>query len=135
MFGALENFIREEVHFTNNVSTIVVGIEIMNQTFTLPQNLAADIERLKGVLGLDNLETTIEYLLKTAVSRERVLGVVRSYQNQQKTLRQCAEALNVELDEVIEILQEHGVVFHHDDLPQQLEVVNRLAQQMKAAQA
>lgn len=107
----------------------------MNQTFTLPQNLAADIEKLKGVLGLDNLETTIEYLLKSAVSRERVLGVVKSYQNQQKTLRQCAEALNVELDEMIEILREHGVVFQHDDLAQQLEIVNRLTQRMKAVQA
>lgn len=107
----------------------------MNQTFTLPQNLAADIEKLKGVLGLDNLETTIEYLLKSAVSRERVLGVVKSYQNQQKTLRQCAEALNVELDEMIEVLREHGVAFHHDDLSQQLEVVNRLTQRMQAAQA
>ncbi len=106
----------------------------MNQTFTLPQSLAGDIEKLKGVLGLENLDATIQYLLKTAVSRERALGVVRLYQSQQKTLRQCAEALNIELDEMIEILQEHGVAFHHDDLPQQFEVVNRLAQEMKAAQ-
>lgn len=114
---------------------MLFAVDIMNQTFTLPQNLAADIESLKGALGLDNLEATIEYLLETAVSREKALGVVRSYQNQQKTLRQCAEALHVELDEMIEILQEHGVLFHHDDMPQQLEAVNRLTQQLKSAQA
>lgn len=114
---------------------MLFAVDMMNQTFTLPQNLAADLESLKGALGLGNFEATIEYLLKTAVSRERELGVVRSYQNQQKTLRQCAEALHVELDEMIEILQEHGVLFHHDDLSQQLDVANRLAQQMKAAQA
>jgi predicted HTH domain antitoxin len=104
----------------------------MSQTFTLPKNLIDDINILKQNLGLKDVEATIKYLLKKAVVQERKFLVARLYQNRQKTLRQCANILNVELEEMIDVLNEFGIPFHHDDLQQQLETVNRLAKAIKS---
>jgi predicted HTH domain antitoxin len=105
----------------------------MNQTFTLPASLVNDVDMLKRNLGLGNLEATIKHLLKLAVAREKKILVARLYQNRQKTLRQCAEILNVELEEMIDILNELGIPFIHDDLSQQLETANKLIKEMRAA--
>jgi len=106
----------------------------MKQTFTLPSTLAADIETLKHDLGLKNLEATIRHLLQSAIAREKKHVVVRLYQKRQKTMRQCAELLNVDLEEMIDILRDFNVSFN-DDLSQQLETVNRLAREMRAKSA
>jgi energy-converting hydrogenase A subunit M len=104
----------------------------MNQTITLPQNLVSDIDALKQHLGFGDVEATTTYLLQTAIERERKLLVARYYQNRQKTMRQCAEMLNVDLEEMMDILRELGISFGHDDLPQQLETAKKLAQQMRS---
>jgi len=106
----------------------------MKQTFTLPSKLAADIETLKHDLGLKNFEATIRHLLQNAIAREKKHIVVRLYQKRQKTMRQCAELLNVDLEEMIDILREFDVSFN-DDLLQQLETVNRLTREMRAKSA
>ena len=105
----------------------------MNQTFTLPASLVNDIDMLKRNWGLDDIEATIKHLLKLAVAREKKIFVAQLYQNRQKTLRQCAEILNVELEEMMDILIELGISFGQDDLPQQLETVNKLVKEMRAA--
>jgi len=105
----------------------------MTQTFTLPANLVHDIDMLKHNWGLDDIEATIKHLLNLAVAREKKIFVVQLYQNRQKTLRQCAEILNVELEEMMDILIELGIPFGQDDLPQQLETVNKLVKEMRAA--
>jgi hypothetical protein len=56
------------------------------------------------------------------------------YQNRQKTLRQRAEILNVDLEEMISILLELGFSLGHDDLPQQLEAAKKLTQEMRSEQ-
>lgn len=104
----------------------------MTQTITLPQNLVNDADALKQDLGFGDVEATIKYLLQTAIARERKLLVARLYQNRQKTLRQCAEILNVDLEEMMDILIELGISFGHDDLPQQLETAKKLAQEMRS---
>lgn len=104
----------------------------MNQTITLPQSLVSDIDALKQHLEFGDVEATTKYLLQTAIERERKLLVARYYQNRQKTLRQCAEMLNVDLEEMIDIMLELGFTLGHDDLPQQLETAKKLAQQMRA---
>ncbi len=107
----------------------------MNQTITLPQSLFNDIDALKQDLGFGDVEATTKYLLQTAIERERKLLVARLYQSRQKTLRQCAEILNVDLEEMIGILLELGFSLGHDDLPQQLEAAKKLAQEMRSVQS
>ena len=103
----------------------------MNHTFTLPKNLLDDIEALKRNLGMNNVDTTIKYLLKNAVVREKKLLVARLYQDRRKTLRQCAEMLNVDLEEMMNILRDFRIPFGQDDLAQQLKIVKKLAKQMR----
>jgi hypothetical protein len=49
-------------------------------------------------------------------------------------MRQCAELLGVDLEEMINILREFHVSFN-DDLAEQLEAVNRLIREMRATSA
>lgn len=107
----------------------------MNQTFALPQNLVNDIDTLKQKLGFGDVEATIKYLVQTAIERENKLEVARLYQNRRKTLRQCAEMLNIDLEEMMDLLVQFGIPFGHDDIAQQLETVNQLVQRMKTAQS
>lgn len=106
----------------------------MKQTLTLPSNLAAAVETLKHNLGLKNLEATIQHLLQNAIAHEKKHAVVRLYQKRQKTMRQCAELLNVDLEEMIDILRDFNVSFN-DDLSQQLKAVDRLTREMRAKPA
>ena len=102
----------------------------MKQTFTLSPNLVNEIVALRRDLGFDNVDSTIQYLLRNAVDRERKLIVTRLYKNDQKTMRQCAELLGVDLEEMIDILREFNVSFN-DDLAEQLEAVNRITKEMQ----
>jgi hypothetical protein len=105
----------------------------MNHTFTLPSSLVDDIDLLKRNWGLENTKATVKHLLKLAVAREKKFLIARLYQNRQKTMRQCAEMLNVDLETMMDILIELNIPFGQDDLPQQLETVNKLVKEMRAA--
>ena len=104
----------------------------MSQTFTLPKNLVDEIDILRHDLGFGDREATIQYLLQTAIASERKLLVARLYHHHRKTLRQCAEMLNVDLEEMIDTLRELEIPFN-DDLEQQLETVKELAKQFRPA--
>jgi len=104
----------------------------MNHTFTLSQDLIDNIDGLRRDLGFDNVDSTIQYLLRNAVDRERKLIVTRLYQNDQKTMRQCAELLGVDLEEMMNILREFKVSFN-DDLAEQLETVKKFSKGMQPA--
>lgn len=106
----------------------------MNQTFTLPENLIEEIDILKNDLGFGDVEATIQYLLQNALASERKVLVARLYHNRQKTMRQCAEMLKIDLEQMTEILQELEIPFH-DDLEQQLQTVNELANGFRPAAA
>lgn len=104
----------------------------MNSTFTLSKELIDPIDGLRRDLGFDNVDATIQYLLRNAVDRERKLIVTRMYQNDQKTMRQCAELLGVDLEEMMNILREFKVSFN-DDLAEQLEAVKKFTKGMQPA--
>lgn len=104
----------------------------MTQTFALPKNLVDEIDALRHDLGFGDVQTTIQYLLQNAIANERKVFVARLYHNRQKTMRQCAAMLNVDLEEMIGILQELEIPFH-DDLEQQLQTVNELANGFRSA--
>jgi len=104
----------------------------MNNTFTLSKDLIDAVDGLRRDLGFDNVDSTIQYLLHNAVDRERKLIVTRLYQNDQKTMRQCAELLGVDLEEMINILRELHVSFN-DDLAEQLEAVKKFTKGMQPA--
>jgi predicted HTH domain antitoxin len=106
----------------------------MTESFTLPPQIRDEVQILTRDLGLASPEATIQYLLQNAIEREKKFLVVRLYQNRQKTMRQCAELLGVDLEEMIDILRDFGVSFN-DDLPQQLETAKKLAQEMRSAQS
>lgn len=106
----------------------------MNQTFTLPENLVEEIGILKNDLGFGDVEATVQYLLQNALAAERKVLVARLYHNRQKTMHQCAEMLKIDLEQMIEILQELEIPFH-DDLEQQLQTVNELANKFRPVAA
>jgi predicted HTH domain antitoxin len=104
----------------------------MTKTFTLPSKLTDEINTLRRDLGLGDVEATIQYLLQNAIAREKRHVVVRLYQNRQKTLRQCAEMLNVDLEEMMDILRDFNISFN-DDLSQQLKTVKKLVKKSQVA--
>jgi len=104
----------------------------MEQAFTLSPNLVNDIDALRCDLGFADAEATIQYLLQNAIEREKKQIVVRLYKNQEKTMRQCAELLGVDLEEMINILREFHVSFN-DDLAEQLEAVKKFTKGMQPA--
>jgi len=106
----------------------------MNETFTLPSQLHDEIKTLTHDLGLKSHEATVQYLLQNAIAREKKLLVVQMYGNNQKTLRQCAELLNIDLEEMIDILRDFRVSFN-DDLAEQLEAAHKLVREMQSAQS
>ena len=104
----------------------------MNQTFTLSPNLVNEIDTLRRDLGFTDAETTIQYLLQNAIEREKKHIVVRFYKNREKTMRQCAELLGVDLEEMMDILREFNVSFN-DDLAEQLESIKKFTKGMQHA--
>jgi len=104
----------------------------MTENFILPSQLRDDVQTLTRDLGLANPEATIQYLLQTAIAREKKFLIVRLYQKRQKTMRQCAELLGINLEEMIDILRDFGVSFN-DDLEQQLEAAKKLVPVMRPA--
>ena len=65
--------------------------------------------------------------------RERKIFVARLYQDKKKTLRQCAELLQIDLEQMIDVLREFRIPFHHDDIAEQLKTARKLAREMQAA--
>lgn len=104
----------------------------MIETVVVPQNLQDDIHALTRDLGLTTPEATVQYLLQNAVAKEKKLLVLRMYQNHQKTLRQCAELLHIDLEEMIDTMRDFRIPFN-DDIDQQIETVKRLAQKIGPA--
>lgn len=106
----------------------------MNENITLPPQLRDDIQSLTRDLGLVNSDATVQYLLQKAVEREKKFLVASLYQKGQKTMRQCAALLNVDLEEMIDILRDFEIPFH-DDITQQIETAHKLAREMQSAQS
>jgi len=113
----------------NNFAKMLLA---MKQTFALSPNLANDIEALRRDLGFADAETTIQYLLQSAVAREKKQIVVRLNKNQETTMRQCAENLGVDLEEMMNILREFHVSFN-GALAEQLEAVKKFTKGMQPA--
>ena len=105
----------------------------MNENITLPPQLRDDIQSLTRDLGLVSSDATVQYLLQKAVEREKKLLVANLYQKGQKTMRQCAALLNVDLEEMMDILRDFEIPFH-DDITQQIETAKKLVREMQAAQ-
>jgi len=105
----------------------------MNENITLPPQLRDDIQSLTRDLGLVSSDATVQYLLQKAVEREKKFLVANLYQKGQKTMRQCAALLNVDLEEMMDILRDFEIPFH-DDITQQIETAKKLVREMQAAQ-
>lgn len=106
----------------------------MNENITLPPQLRDDIQSLTRDLGLVSSDATVQYLLQKAVEREKKFLVASLYQKGQKTMRQCAALLNVDLEEMIDILRDFEIPFH-DDIIQQIETAHKLVREMQSAQS
>jgi predicted HTH domain antitoxin len=98
---------------------------IMKNTIVLPKNLHDEVQVLTRDLGLESTEATVQFLLQKAIEEQRKLRVVRLYQNRRKTMRQCAEMLNVDPEEMIDILRDFRVSFN-DDLDQQIQSLENI---------
>ncbi|MEK7729850.1 MAG: hypothetical protein AAB354_15690 [candidate division KSB1 bacterium] len=98
----------------------------MNKTIVLPQQLHDEVRALTRELGFTNFEAAVCFLLQSAVLSERIMFVVRLYQNNKKTLRQCAELLEVDLEGMIDILCALRIPFN-GDLEHQIATVKKLA--------
>ncbi len=104
----------------------------MNGTLVVPSSFRDEIQALTQNLGLVSPEATVTYLLQNAIANENKLLAARMFERGEKTLRQCAEFLHVDLEEVMDIFSELGVNFN-PDIEQQLETVKKLARETRAA--
>jgi predicted HTH domain antitoxin len=81
----------------------------MNVTITLPKEVIAEVDALTKEKKLPNRKQTLRDLILKSLEKERRLRVAKLYQKRRKTLRQCAEMLNVDIEEMMEILREYNV--------------------------
>lgn len=93
-----------------------------------------EIQILTRDLGLVSSEATVQYLLQKAIARERKFLVASLYQKGQKTMRQCAALLNVDLETMMDILRDFDIPFH-DNIAQQIETAQKLVREMQVAQS
>jgi rRNA maturation endonuclease Nob1 len=98
----------------------------------LKTGITSEEKALKSMV-IHEVSKTDSDVIALAVEREKKLQVARLYQNRKKTVRQCAEMLNVDPEEMMDILIEFRISFGHDDIEQQLETVEKIVKQMQAA--
>ncbi len=104
----------------------------MNGTLVVPSSFRDEIQTLTQNLGLASTEATVAYLLQNAIATEKKLLAARMFESGEKTMRQCAKFLNLDLEEVMDLFSELGVNFN-PDLAQQMEMVKKLARETRAA--
>lgn len=81
----------------------------MNVTITLPKDVIAEVDAVTKEKKFLNRKQTIRSLVLDSLEKERKLRVAKLYQKRRKTLRQCAEMLDVDIEEMMEILRECNV--------------------------
>ena len=74
----------------------------------------------------------IQKLLRDSITREKQLRVAQLYSKGKKTLRQCAELLEVDLEEMIDILRDLKIPLEADGSPQHKQTLQMLRQGRKS---
>jgi len=77
----------------------------MNVTIDLPKDVLTEVDALTKKKKFVNRKQTLRSLVLQSLEKERKLQVAKLYQKRRKTLRQCAELLSVDLEEMMEILR------------------------------
>jgi predicted HTH domain antitoxin len=81
----------------------------MNVTITLPKDVIAEVDVLTKEKKFVNRRQTLRNLILKSLDKERKLRVAKLYQKRRKTLRQCAEILGIDIEEMMEILYEFNI--------------------------
>jgi len=95
---------------------------------SLSDKLAAELDELAYKNGRSNRSRLIQRLLGDSIKREKQWRVAQLYVKGKKTLRQCAELLDVDLEGMIDILQDLKIPLEGDDSPQHKETLKMLRQ-------
>ncbi len=98
----------------------------MTETIALTGSIRDEVHALTRNLGFKTPRATILYLLNNAIQTEKKLHIARLYQKGQKTLRQCAELLHVDLEEMIDTLRDFRIPLD-DDMEQQIATLRNLS--------
>jgi len=77
----------------------------MNITINLPRDVITEVDVLTKKKKFVNRRQTLRNLVLQSLEKEKKLQVAKLYQKRRKTLRQCAELLSVDLEEMMEILR------------------------------
>lgn len=97
----------------------------MKITISLSDRLIEELDELLSHNGRHTRNRLIQKLLRDSIAREKQMRVARLYCNEKKTLRQCAEILGVDLEEMMDILRRLNIPLDGGRFPQ-----NKLALKM-----
>jgi len=90
----------------------------MKITISMPENLIAELDELKNQNGRSNRSRLIQKLLRDSIAREKQARVAQLYVKGKKTLRQCAEILGIDLEEMIDLLRTFNIPLDGGRSPQ-----------------
>jgi len=103
----------------------------MNITISLSDKLAAELDELTHQNGRTNRARLIQKFLRNSIMREKQWRVAQLYVKGKKTLRQCAEPLEVDLEGMIDILHELNVPLEVETSPVHQETLKMLREMRK----
>jgi len=77
----------------------------MKIIISMPKPLMAELDELKNQNGRSTRSRLIQKLLRDSLAREKQARVAQLYVKGKKTLRQCAEILEIDLEAMIDLLR------------------------------
>ena len=103
----------------------------MKITISLSDKLAAELDQLTHPNGRLNRTRLIQKLLRDSIMREKKRRVAQLYVKGKKTLRQCAELLEVDLEGMIDMLYELNIPLEVETSPVHQETLKMLREMRK----
>lgn len=103
----------------------------MKIMISLSDQLAVELDELASKNGRSNRSQLIQKLLADSIKREKQRRIAQLYVKGKKTLRQCAELLDVDLEGIIDILQDLKIPLEGDNSPQHQETLKMLREMRK----
>ena len=97
----------------------------------MPENLIVELDELKNQNGRSTRSRLIQKLLRESIVREKQARVAQLYVKGKKTLRQCAEVLNIDLKEMIDLLRSLNIPLDDERSPQN-KMALKIARQIRA---
>ncbi|MCI0697003.1 hypothetical protein L0337_33980 [candidate division KSB1 bacterium] len=104
----------------------------MKITISLSDRLVEELDELLSHNGRHTRNRLIQKLLRESITREKQLRVAKLYWEGKKTLRQCAEILGIDLEEMMDVLCRFNIPLDGGRFPQNKFALKMLRQGRKS---